>query len=49
MPVDVYLPGCPPKPVDFVRAHIILQNKIRAGTTHWQQKYENQDSMGMMQ
>ncbi|UCE11778.1 MAG: NADH-quinone oxidoreductase subunit NuoB [Candidatus Thorarchaeota archaeon] len=49
VPVDVYLPGCPPKPVDFVRAHIILQNKIRAGTTHWQMKYENQDAMGMMQ
>ncbi len=49
VPVDVYLPGCPPKPIDFVRAHLILQNKIRAGTTHWQRKYENQDAMGMMQ
>ena len=49
VPVDVYLPGCPPKPADFVRAHMILQNKIRAGTTHWQMRYENQDSMGMMQ
>ncbi len=49
VPVDVYLPGCPPKPVDFVRAHIILQNKIRAGTTHWQRRYENQDAMGMIQ
>ncbi len=48
VPVDVYIPGCPPKPSDFVRAHIILQNKIRAGTTHWQQKHENQDSVGMM-
>ncbi|MHA1653346.1 MAG: NADH-quinone oxidoreductase subunit NuoB [Candidatus Thorarchaeota archaeon] len=48
VPVDVYLPGCPPKPADFVRAHIILQNKIRAGTTHWQQKYENQDAMGLI-
>ena len=49
VPVDVYLPGCPPKPADFIRAHIILQNKIRAGTTHWQMRYENQDAMGMMQ
>ena len=49
VPVDVYLPGCPPKPSDFIRAHLILQNKIRAGTTHWQMKYENQDAMGMMQ
>ncbi len=49
VPVDVYLPGCPPKPVDFIRAHLILQNKIRAGTTHWQRKYENQDAMGMIQ
>lgn len=49
VPVDVYIPGCPPKPADFVRAHLILQNKIRAGTTHWQQNYENQDAMGLFQ
>ncbi|NWF95864.1 MAG: NADH-quinone oxidoreductase subunit NuoB [Candidatus Thorarchaeota archaeon] len=49
VPVDVYLPGCPPKPEDFVRAHLILQNKIRAGTTHWQRRYENQDAMGVIQ
>ncbi len=49
VPVDVWLPGCPPKPVDFLRAHLILQNKIRAGTTHWQRKYENQDAMGIVQ
>ncbi|MHA1577718.1 MAG: NADH-quinone oxidoreductase subunit NuoB [Candidatus Thorarchaeota archaeon] len=49
VPVDVYLPGCPPKPSDFVRAHLILQNKIRAGTTHWQMKYENQDARGLLQ
>ncbi|MHA1806077.1 MAG: NADH-quinone oxidoreductase subunit NuoB [Candidatus Thorarchaeota archaeon] len=42
VPVDVYLPGCPPKPSDFIRAHLILQNKIRAGTTYWQRKYEKQ-------
>lgn len=48
VPVDVYIPGCPPKPADFVRAHLILQNKIRAGTTHWQRKYENQEAMGMI-
>lgn len=49
VPVDVWIPGCPPKPADFVRAHLILQNKIRAGTTHWQQNYENQDAMGLFQ
>ncbi len=49
VPVDVYIPGCPPKPSDFVRAHLILQNKIRAGTTHWQRRYENQDAMGLIQ
>jgi len=49
VPVDVYVPGCPPKPSDFVRAHLILQNKIRAGTTHWQRGYENQDAMGLIE
>ncbi len=48
VPVDVYLPGCPPKPEDFVRAHLILQNKIRAGVTHWQRRHENQDAMGII-
>ncbi|TXT55654.1 MAG: NAD(P)H-quinone oxidoreductase subunit K [Candidatus Thorarchaeota archaeon] len=48
VPVDVYLPGCPPKPSDFIRAHLILQNKIRAGTTHWQMKNENQDALGII-
>ncbi|RLI56244.1 MAG: hypothetical protein DRP09_07155 [Candidatus Thorarchaeota archaeon] len=49
VPVDVFIPGCPPKPADFVRAHLILQNKIRAGTTHWQRGYENKDAMGLIQ
>ncbi len=48
VPVDVFIPGCPPKPADFVRAHLILQNKIRAGSTHWQKKNENQDAMGLI-
>ena len=48
VPVDVFIPGCPPKPADFMRAHLILQNKIRAGTTHWQMKNESQDAMGLI-
>lgn len=31
LPVDVYIPGCPPRPEGVARAVIMLQRKVRSG------------------
>lgn len=47
MPVDVYIPGCPPRPEQLIRSILDIQDKIRkTGTLSGEEFYRRSDPEG---